>query len=129
MGGIIMPQIDYNEIERRKNETPEQSAARLWEQLRREREALNLANGNKVYKSPLEQANQLADDDITPYEKSKYLVKEISTQNPGPGQFNYWDDDRIKAGFNYGNGTWEDMLRYMDDNKGLAKFEIIRGGK
>ena len=57
------------------------------------------------------------------------LVKETSIQNPGPNNFSYWDDDRIKGGFNFGNGTWEDMLRYMKDNEKLAKFDIIRGEK
>lgn len=77
-------------------------------------------------KNPLELAKALYDD-VSNYDKSKYLVREVSTQNPGPYNYNYWDDDRIKGAFNFGNGTWKDMKRYMDDNKDLAKFEIIRG--
>lgn len=50
-----MPQIDYAEIEQRKRETPQESAARLKEQLRQEREALNAKN-RAIYKSPLDQA-------------------------------------------------------------------------
>ena len=83
---------------------------------------------DKIYKNSLDQANDFLDD-VSRYDKSKYLVKEISTQHPAPGNFNYWDDDRIKGAFNYGHGTWEDMLRYMQDNAKLAKFEIIRGDK
>lgn len=65
------------------------------------------------------------------YDKSKYLVKETSTQGLGKSQdsHSYWDDERIKGAFNFGNGSWKDMKRYMDDNKGLAKFEVIRGEK
>ena len=79
-----------------------------------------------AFKTP-DQAIENILDDVSQYDKSKYLVKEISTQNPGPTNFSYWDDDRIKKGFNFGNGSWNDMKRYMDDNKSLAKFEIIRG--
>lgn len=67
------------------------------------------------------------DDDISKYAKSKYLVKETSTQHPDKNNFSYWDDERIKGGFNFGNGTWKDMERYMKDNKGLANFQVIRG--
>ena len=61
------------------------------------------------------------------YSKSKYLVRETSTQNPGPYNYTMFDDDRIKKTFNFGNGTWKDMKRYMDDNKDLANLEIIKG--
>lgn len=66
-------------------------------------------------------------DDESQYPNSKYLVKETSIQNPDPSNFSYWDDERIKGAFNFGNGSWKDMLRYMNDNKKLAKFDIIRG--
>lgn len=50
------------------------------------------------------------------------LVKEISLKN---GDFNIWDDDRIKKAFNFGKGTKQDFLNYMKNNKQFAKFEII----
>ena len=28
-----------------------------------------------------------------------------------------WDENTIRAAFNFGNGTEEDFQRYMDDNK------------
>ena len=82
-----------------------------------------------LFKNPVQLADTIAIDDESNYPDSKYLVKETSIQNPGPNNFSYWDDDRIKGGFNFGNGTWEDMLRYMKDNEKLAKFDIIRGEK
>lgn len=53
-----MPNIDYAEIQKRKSETPAQSAARLREENRQWREELNRKNA-QVYKSPLDLANAL----------------------------------------------------------------------
>ena len=50
------------------------------------------------------------------------LVKEISLKN---GNFNIWDDERIKNAFNFGKGTKKDMMNYIDDNKKYSKFIII----
>lgn len=50
------------------------------------------------------------------------LVKEISKVN---GDFNYWDDERIKGAFKNGNGTKKDMLKHIEWNKKYATFIII----
>ena len=49
-------------------------------------------------------------------------VKEISLKN---GDFNIWDDERIKKAFNFGNGTRQDFFEYMKNNKKYVRFEII----
>ena len=51
------------------------------------------------------------------------LVKEISLKN---NDFSMWDDERIKNAFNFGKGTKKDFLNYLENNKHLAKFEIIQ---
>ena len=40
------------------------------------------------------------------------------------GDFNVWDDKRICAASNYGNGTVTDMVRYMLDNAPYAWYVI-----
>lgn len=51
------PKIDYNEIEKRKNETPSESYRRMKNQWREERQELG---GNPpIYKSPLDQAEAI----------------------------------------------------------------------
>lgn len=80
-----MPTIDYKEIEKRKTETPQQSAARLHDELKAWRDQLNAQN-NRVYKSPLEQSealNQLPQgtQKIKNWDEDKYneIVDFIST--------------------------------------------------
>ncbi len=48
--------------------------------------------------------------------------KETSKRN---GDFNYWDDKRIKAAFNDGNGTFADFKKYMENNRQYCKFEKV----
>ncbi len=43
------------------------------------------------------------------------LYKEISKKNPE--LFNFWDKDRIKGAFNFGNGTEKDLRQYAENNK------------
>jgi hypothetical protein len=40
------------------------------------------------------------------------------------GNYNIWDDKRIRAAFNFGNGTMNDMIRYMMDNAPYAWYII-----
>lgn len=51
------------------------------------------------------------------------LVKETNIYNKD--LYTIWNDDRIKEAFNFGKGTKKDMIKYMRNNKKLAKFKII----
>lgn len=38
------------------------------------------------------------------------------------GKYNVWNNDRIKCAFNFGNGTMEHFMEYMQNNKQYARF-------
>jgi hypothetical protein len=42
------------------------------------------------------------------------------------GNFNEWTIERIKACFNFGNGTIKDFKNYMENNKQYCYFEVLR---
>ncbi len=69
-----MPTIDYKEIEKRKSETPQQSAQRLKDGIKADLAKINAANA-KVYKSPLEQSQAIVSSGINLTPPSQGRVK------------------------------------------------------
>lgn len=41
------------------------------------------------------------------------------------GNYNKWNESRIRRAFNFGNGTMKDFERYMKDNKDNAWFRRV----
>ena len=42
------------------------------------------------------------------------------------GCYNLWNDERIKAAFNFGKGEEKHMIRYMKENKKYCYFKILK---
>ena len=51
--------------------------------------------------------------------ENKIIAIEISKRC---GDFNVWDDERIKNAFNFGNGTIKNFEEYMRNNKRYCTF-------
>ena len=43
----------------------------------------------------------------------------------GEGLYTIWDDKRIKSAFNFGNGTYEDFIRFVKDNRIYCAFYFV----
>ena len=65
------------------------------------------------------------DNSIVAIEISKQHSKN-KTEAIKNGNFNEWTIERIKACFNFDNGTMKDFKNYMENNKPYCYFEVLR---
>lgn len=62
------------------------------------------------------------------FEVNKRYIKELGSIEKAiqEGYCINWDKEKIKAAFNYGDGTIKDFKNYMDNNKKICVFKKIR---